>query len=100
LSGSNARNVELLLLVDVVIRYLQWRHIEVLLLCSSAFVNTRQLASLCVLGTTRDTFKGKKVVRLEYEAYVPMAEKELAKICQDIRNKWNVVKIAIVHRIG
>ena len=59
-----------------------------------------KLNSLYALGTTRDTFKGKKVVRLEYDAYVPMAEKELAKICQDIRNKWDVVKIAIVHRIG
>lgn len=45
-------------------------------------------------------FNGKKVVRLEYEAYVPMAEKELQKICQEIRNKWNVVTIAVVHRIG
>lgn len=53
-----------------------------------------------VSGTTRDTFNGKNVVQLEYEAYVPMAEKELQKICQEIRNEWNVVKIAVVHRIG
>ncbi len=26
-------------------------------------------------GTTRDTFQGKAVLRLEYEAYGPMAEK-------------------------
>ena len=39
-------------------------------------------------------------MQLEYEAYVPMAEKELQKICQEIRNEWNVVKIAVVHRIG
>lgn len=52
------------------------------------------------IGTTKDTINGKKVVRLEYEAYVPMAEKELRKICQEIRNKWNVVKTAVVHRIG
>ena len=57
-------------------------------------------ATSMFIGTTRDTFKGKRVVRLEYEAYAPMAEKELAKICQDIRKKWNVVKIAVVHRIG
>jgi molybdopterin synthase catalytic subunit len=53
-----------------------------------------------VTGTTRDSFKGKRVVKLQYEAYVPMAEKELTKICQDMRKKWNVVKIAIIHRIG
>lgn len=55
---------------------------------------------LIILGTTRDTFNGKRVVRLEYEAYEPMAKKELANICQDIHGKWNVLKIAIVHRIG
>ncbi|XP_028399025.1 molybdopterin synthase catalytic subunit-like isoform X2 [Dendronephthya gigantea] len=57
-------------------------------------------ATSIFVGTTRDTFNGKRVVRLEYEAYEPMAKKELAKICQDIHKKWNVLKIAIVHRIG
>ncbi|CAB3981281.1 molybdopterin synthase catalytic subunit-like [Paramuricea clavata] len=57
-------------------------------------------ATSIFVGTTRDSFKGKRVIKLEYEAYVPMAEKELAKICRDIRKKWNVVKIAIIHRIG
>ena len=27
------------------------------------------------IGTTRNTFEGKKVVRLEYDAYIPMALK-------------------------
>jgi len=51
-------------------------------------------------GTTRNTFDGKKVIRLEYESYIPMAEKELKKICSLIRTKWNVIGIAIYHRIG
>lgn len=51
-------------------------------------------------GTTRNNFEGKKVLRLEYEAYRPMALKEMKKICNDIRSKWEVLKIAIVHRIG
>ena len=29
------------------------------------------------VGTTRDTFQGRPTLRLEYEAYVPMAEAEL-----------------------
>jgi molybdopterin synthase catalytic subunit len=32
--------------------------------------------------------------------YVPMAEKELLKICDTIRGRWNVIHMAIVHRIG
>jgi len=52
------------------------------------------------IGTTRDNFEGKRVLRLEYESYTPMAQKELLKICSKIRNKWDVKKIAMVHRIG
>ncbi|PIO25138.1 hypothetical protein AB205_0191220 [Aquarana catesbeiana] len=53
------------------------------------------------LGTTRNHFEGKKVVSLEYEAYVPMAEMEIKKILSDIRQKWPTVKhIAVHHRLG
>lgn len=41
-------------------------------------------------GTTRDHHNGKHVLKLEYEAYVPMAEKELRKICEEMRAKWPV----------
>jgi len=51
-------------------------------------------------GTTKNTFEGKKVLRLEYEAYIPMAEKEMEKICQKVRSKWEVMKVAIYHRVG
>ena len=43
---------------------------------------------------------GKKVLRLEYDVYVSMAEKQLHGICSDIRKKWSVCKIALVHRSG
>lgn len=52
------------------------------------------------VGTTRDCFEGQTVVRLEYEAYVPMARSELRQICKQARERWNLVKIAIFHRIG
>ncbi|XP_074650049.1 molybdopterin synthase catalytic subunit-like [Tubulanus polymorphus] len=53
------------------------------------------------VGVTRDNFNGKKVVQLEYEAYSPMALKEMNKICQEIRAKWPSIKhIALYHRIG
>ncbi|XP_053304042.1 molybdopterin synthase catalytic subunit-like [Spea bombifrons] len=53
------------------------------------------------IGTTRNNFDGKKVVRLEYEAYTPMAETEIRKILSDIRQKWPSVKhIAVHHRLG
>ena len=52
------------------------------------------------VGTTRNSFKGKQVVMLSYEGYVPMAKKELFIICNDASNRWEVSKIAIVHKLG
>ncbi|XP_066506713.1 molybdopterin synthase catalytic subunit [Hoplias malabaricus] len=53
------------------------------------------------IGTTRDHFEGKRVVRLEYEAYEAMAKSELKKICTEIRARWpNVRHICIHHRLG
>ena len=52
-------------------------------------------------GTTRDNFQGKRVTRLSYEGYIPMAEKELRKTCDDARKRFpGVHKIAAVHIIG
>ncbi|CAO3666446.1 unnamed protein product [Rhizopus stolonifer] len=51
-------------------------------------------------GTTRNTFEDKHVVELEYEAYVPMAEKVLLEIIQASRQKWDLKHVAIYHRIG
>ncbi|XP_013170942.1 PREDICTED: molybdopterin synthase catalytic subunit [Papilio xuthus] len=53
------------------------------------------------IGTTRDNFEGKKVVKLEYEAYEAMALKAFKDICNEIRSKWPAVHgIAIYHRVG
>lgn len=52
------------------------------------------------VGITRDTFQGKKVSQLSYEGYVPMAEKELKKLCDEATEKFSVEKIAAVHILG
>lgn len=52
------------------------------------------------IGTVRDSTKGKTVVRLEFEAYEPMAIKEMQKIANEAFNKWPVQKLLIHHRIG
>jgi len=40
------------------------------------------------------------VVRLEYEAYVEMAEQVLAEIAEEIEREWPGTEIAIHHRVG
>jgi molybdopterin adenylyltransferase len=52
------------------------------------------------VGTTRDTFQGKRVTKLEYEAYVPMAMKELRKLCDVAVGRWDVHRMAIWHKTG
>lgn len=53
------------------------------------------------VGTTRDTFEGKGVISLEYEAYDAMAVKEMQAVCRATRLKWpHVIKLAIFHRTG
>ncbi len=54
----------------------------------------------CFVGTVRNQTKGKKVIRLEFESYVPMAEKEMRKIAEEIESRWNAINISIHHRVG
>ncbi len=51
-------------------------------------------------GVVRDQTRGRKVERLEYEAYAPMAEKKLAEIAQEAQAKWPGARLAILHRVG
>jgi len=41
-----------------------------------------------------------EVVRLEYEAYIEMAEQVLAEIAEEIEREWPGVRVAIHHRTG
>jgi molybdopterin synthase catalytic subunit len=52
------------------------------------------------IGTVRDSTKGKKVLRLEFEAYEPMALKEMEKIAAQAFENWPVQKLLIHHRTG
>jgi molybdopterin synthase catalytic subunit len=52
------------------------------------------------LGTVRDLTGDKVTVELDYEAYPGMAEKKLAEIEADVRGRWTVGDIAMVHRLG
>lgn len=52
------------------------------------------------IGTTRNNNEGRKVIALDYEAYPEMAEKELARIGAEAAKRWDICKMAIVHRIG
>ena len=57
-------------------------------------------AVVTFLGTVRDLTGDEVTVALEYEAYPPMAERQMAGIEADIRGRWQVGEVALVHRLG
>lgn len=57
-------------------------------------------AVVTFLGTTRDNFEGKRVLKLEYEAYEEMALKKLEEVRQEVRAEFGIDDVAISHRIG
>jgi molybdopterin synthase catalytic subunit len=57
-------------------------------------------AVVSFLGTVRDLTGDRLTVALDYEAYPGMAEKKMAEIEQETRQRWPVGEMAIVHRLG
>ena len=57
-------------------------------------------AVVLFLGTTREV-TGVRVTRsLDYEAYSPMAEKKLAELENEARDRWPIIECMLVHRVG
>ncbi|HYS55697.1 MAG TPA: molybdenum cofactor biosynthesis protein MoaE [Thermoanaerobaculia bacterium] len=56
----------------------------------------------CVVfeGVVRNHDEGKKVESIFYDAYRPMAEKEITKILDDITTRFPEVRIEVQHRLG
>lgn len=51
-------------------------------------------------GIVRNNFGGRATAYLEYEAYQPMAERVLAQLASEARERWKTGAIAIHHRTG
>jgi molybdopterin synthase catalytic subunit len=66
----------------------------------AAVRDPRAGAVVTFLGTTRNENAGRKVVRLEYEAFTRMAEREMRRLAERAARRWPVRRVAIVHRIG
>jgi len=51
-------------------------------------------------GVVRNQARGAEIDHLEYEAYAPMAEKEMRKIVDAVAARWPQVRLALAHRVG
>jgi molybdopterin synthase catalytic subunit len=52
------------------------------------------------IGLVRDHNLGRRVLRLEYEAYEPLARRGLDLILEEAREQWPAARLLIHHRIG
>lgn len=52
------------------------------------------------IGTTRSRSRGRAVHYLDYEAYGGMAEKVMAQIAGELKERYGLCEVAIAHRIG
>ena len=57
-------------------------------------------AILVFEGTARDHFEGRRVVRLEYEAWPDLAVPFMRRIGAEIAERWPGARVAMVHRTG
>jgi molybdopterin synthase catalytic subunit len=66
-----------------------------------ALVASDDAGAICTFtGTVRNHARGREVIALDYEAYVPAAEKQLRVIGDEITERWPGVRTAIHHRTG
>ena len=66
---------------------------------SAKVIEDRNGAVVVFNGITRDHTGGRKVLFLEYEAYLPMAKAKLNDVAKEMCDKWDV-SVVIAHRIG
>lgn len=52
------------------------------------------------LGTVRDQFEGRASRGLTYEAYRALAEKEMGRIGQALKERYGVLHVVMIHRVG
>jgi molybdopterin synthase catalytic subunit len=52
------------------------------------------------LGTVRAQSRGREVIALEYEAYEDMAEQVIAEIADEVKERYDLCKVAVMHRTG
>src|SRR5438132_619722 len=57
-------------------------------------------AVVLFLGTVREMTAGRRTVALDYEAHASLAEKQMAGIEAEARQRWPVGDLALVHRLG
>ncbi|MCC6465464.1 MAG: molybdenum cofactor biosynthesis protein MoaE [Planctomycetes bacterium] len=57
-------------------------------------------AQVLFLGVVRNHHQGRAVLRIDYEAYEPMARKELQRVAAACAARHGLERVLVVHRLG
>ena len=57
-------------------------------------------AAVMFEGVVRDNTRGRRTLYLDYEAYEPMALKQMAELTEEARSRFAIREAAIIHRLG
>jgi molybdopterin converting factor subunit 1 len=68
--------------------------------CIAAVASPAMGGVVAFTGMVREQSRGRRVERLEYEAYVEMAEKLLCELCAEVEVDHQPCRAAVEHRIG
>lgn len=68
--------------------------------CRNAVADDSAGGQVVFVGAVRNQSRDKTVTHLDYEAYGPMAEREMARIALDAAQRFHLLKSAIHHRVG
>lgn len=64
-------------------------------------VRSNLAGAVCTfLGTTREITGDRQTTHLDYEAYAGMAGRTLDNLERQARERWDLVEVAIAHRLG
>lgn len=69
-------------------------------ICLQAVQNDAAGGIAIFVGTVRNQTKGKTVLKLDFEAYKPMAISEMRKIAQSIQSQFGAERVSMHHRVG
>lgn len=64
-------------------------------------VRSDEDGAVCLFyGVVRNNNLGRRVLYLEYDAYVPMAVKKMREIAEEVKQRFPITAMGALHRIG
>lgn len=67
---------------------------------ASQLIRDQDGAAVTFFGIVRNNTRGRRTTHLYYEAYEPMALRKMREIGESLRQRWQIGRVGMVHRLG